>query len=338
MINRHTPVAHAAYLDLLRSWQDETVSEIRGAPTPVKRNGKTYWYDSYRIGQEVRKTYIGEDSPELRERLNRKKALATASQDRRKHRARLIRILRAEGFLGVDATTGSLLSAMSRAGVFRLGGTIVGTHAFRLYEGTLGVRYSFDQMAQTGDLDIASFERLSLALQDTVSPSLQQVLGDFSFAPVPSLEQEKVWRWQQTRNELLVEFLTPSFEDDEGIRPLPALGVDAHSLHHLNYLIAEPVPAIAVYRSGILVQVPRPERFAIHKLIVADRRRDGADSLKAHKDRMQAEFLIRVLAQDRPDDLKDAYDDALSCGPKWERRIEKSLNLLPGSRDILDGL
>lgn len=338
MINRHTPVAHAAYLDLLRSWQDETVSEIRGAATPVKRNGKTYWYDSYRIGQEVRKTYIGEDSPELRERLNRKKALTAASQDRRKHRARLIRILRAEGFLGVDATTGSLLSAMSRAGVFRLGGTIVGTHAFRLYEGTLGVRYSFDQMAQTGDLDIASFERLSLALQDTVSPPLQQVLGDFSFAPVPGLEQEKVWRWQQTRNELLVEFLTPSFEDDEGIRPLPALGVDAHSLHHLNYLIAEPVPAIAVYRSGILVQVPRPERFAIHKLIVADRRRDGADSLKAHKDRMQAEFLIRVLAQDRPDDLKDAYDDALSSGPKWGQRIEKSLKLLSGSRDILNGL
>jgi len=322
----------------LRSWQDETVSEIRGAPTPVKRNGKTYWYDSYRIGQEVRKTYIGEDNPELRERLNRKKALTAASQDRRKHRARLIRILRAEGFLGVDATTGSLLSAMSRAGVFRLGGTIVGTHAFRLYEGTLGVRYSFDQMAQTGDLDIASFERLSLALQDTVSPPLQQVLGDFSFAPVPGLEQEKVWRWQQTRNELLVEFLTPSFEDDEGIRPLPALGVDAHSLHHLNYLIAEPVSAIAVYRSGILVQVPRPERFAIHKLIVADRRRDGADSLKAHKDRMQAEFLIRVLAQDRPDDLKDAYDDALSSGPKWGQRIEKSLKLLPGSRDILNGL
>ena len=338
MINRHTPVAHAAYLDLLRSWQDETVSEIRGAATPVTRNGKTYWYDSYRIGQEVRKTYIGEDSPELRERLNRKKALTAASQDRRKHRARLIRILRAEGFLGVDATTGSLLSAMSRAGVFRLGGTIVGTHAFRLYEGTLGVRYSFDQMAQTGDLDIASFERLSLALQDTVSPPLQQVLGDFSFAPVPGLEQEKVWRWQQTRNELLVEFLTPSFEDDEGIRPLPALGVDAHSLHHLNYLIAEPVPAIAVYRSGILVQVPRPERFAIHKLIVADRRRDGADSLKAHKDRMQAEFLIRVLAQDRPDDLKDAYDDALSSGPKWGQRIEKSLKLLSGSRDILNGL
>ena len=309
MISRHSTTAHAAYHDLLRSLMDEAVSDIRGTPTRVDRNGKIYWYDSYRIGSDVRKTYIGEDSPELRDRLDRLTSLRTEVDERRKHRTRLIRILRAEGFLGVDAATGSLMSALARAGVFRLGGTIVGTHAFRLYEGLLGIRYQFDDMAQTGDIDIASFERLSLALEDIVAPPLQEVLSDFSFAPVPSLDGNKVWRWQQTRNDLMVEFLTPSFQAEEGIRPLAALGVDAQSLHHLNYLIAEPVKAVAVYRSGILVQIPRPERYAIHKLIVADRRRGGADSLKAEKDRLQAAFLIEVLAKDRPDELLEAYQD-----------------------------
>jgi len=338
MISRHSTTAHAAYHDLLRSLMDEAVSDIRGTPTRVDRNGKIYWYDSYRIGSDVRKTYIGEDNPDLRDRLDRLKSLRAEVDARRKHRTRLIRILRAEGFLGVDAATGSLMSALASSGVFRLGGTIVGTHAFRLYEGLLGIRYQFDDMAQTGDIDIASFERLSLALEDIVAPPLQEVLSDFSFAPVPSLDGNKVWRWQQTRNDLMVEFLTPSFQAEEGIRPLAALGVDAQSLHHLNYLIAEPVKAVAVYRSGILVQIPRPERYAIHKLIVADRRRGGADSLKAEKDRLQAAFLIGVLAEDRPDELLEAYQDALEMGPKWAERLVTTLRSIPKTQQVLDRL
>jgi hypothetical protein len=338
MIARHSAISHASYHDLLRSLLDEAVSDIRGTPTRVVRNGKVYWYDSYRVGLDVRKNYIGEDSPELQKRLKQIKNLRADKKTRQKHRTRLIRILRAEGFLGVDVATGSLLAAMANAGVFRLGGTIVGTHAFRLYEGILGVRFSFDQMAQTGDIDITSFERLSLALDDVVSPPLQDVLGDFSFTAVPNIDHNKAWRWRQTKNELLVEFLTPSFQEAEGIRPLAALGIDAQSLHHLNYLIAKPIKAVAVYRSGVLVQIPRPERFAIHKLIVADRRRDGPDSLKAHKDRLQAAFMITILTEDRPDELKEAFTDAIGSGPKWQQRLDQSLKHLPDTRRLLMGL
>jgi hypothetical protein len=51
------------------------------------------------------------------------------------------------------------------------------------------------------------------------------------------------------------------------------------------------------------VQIPRPEKFAIHKLIVADRRRDGPGSFKADKDRQQAAFIIETMAEDRPFDI-----------------------------------
>ncbi|MBU2936399.1 MULTISPECIES: nucleotidyltransferase family protein [Pacificibacter] len=338
MINRHSTTAHAAYHDLQRSLLDASISSMRGTPTRVVRNHKTYWYDSYRIGTDVRKTYIGEETPELLDRLDRLKSLRQDNDDQRKQRTRLIRILRAEGFQGVDAATGSLLSALANAGVFRLGGTVVGTHAFRLYEGVLGVQYRFDEMAQTGDIDIASFEQLSLALDDVVAPPLQQVLGEFSFTPVPSLQGNKIWRWRQTRNDLMVEFLTPSFQENEGIRPLAALGVDAQSLHHLNYLIADPIKAVVVYRSGVLVQIPRPERFAIHKLIVADRRRKGDDRLKAEKDRLQASFLINVLAEDRPDELWEAYQEARDIGPKWCTRLDATLDRLPHIRTTLERL
>ncbi len=315
---------------------DDAVSDIRGTPTRVERNGKIYWYDTYRIGSDVKKRYIGEDREELRGRLDQHKALRAQQEERRRNRTRLVRLLRAEGFLGLDSATGSLLSALAASGVFRLGGTIVGTHAFRLYEGELGVRFDMDMTAHTDDIDIASFTRLSLALDDTASPPLKDVLRDFDFAALPSLNAGRTWRWKQTRGDTLVEFLTPSFGEDESLRELAALGVDAQGLHHLNYLIAEPIKAAVTYRSGVLVQIPQPERYAIHKLIVADRRRPGEDALKSEKDRRQAAFLIDVLAQDRPDELRDAYDDALSRGRKWRARLDASLKRMPKTQSVLE--
>ena len=312
--------------------------DVRGTPTKVTRGGKSYWYDTFRVGTDVRKAYIGEDTPELVTRLERLSELRAQAEERQANRTRLIRILRAEGFMRIDAATGSLMSAMAKAGVFRLGGTIVGTHAFRLYEGELGLRYRFDDTAQTRDMDIASFERLSLALEDVVSPRLQDVFRNFAFAPVPSLKPENVWRWKQTRNELMVEFLTPSFEADETVKPLAALGVDAHSLHHLNYLIQDPIKAAVPYRSGVLVQIPQPERYAIHKLIVADRRQGGPNALKSGKDRAQAAFLINALAEDRPDELREAYDSAKSAGPKWDMRLNTTLEKMPETRATLNKL
>ena len=329
---RHSVTAHAAYHDLLHSLRDESVANIRGTPTRVTRNGRTYWYDSYRVGTDVLKTYIGEDSPAIAARLASHAALRALADERRKHRARLIRILKAEGFVGVDAGTGSLLAAMAGAGVFRLGGTLVGTVAFKLYEGELGLRYRFDDLSQTNDIDIASFERLSLALDDTVSEPVENVLAGFKFAPVPSLERHQTWRWRQTRDETFVEFLTPSFDETEGLKPLAALGVHAQSLHFLNYILAEPIHVAVPYRNGVLVQLPRPERFAIHKLIIADRRQEGPDGLKAEKDRRQAKFLIDALAIDRPDDLREAAEDACGRGPAWRQRLDATLKRMPDVR------
>ena len=214
----------------------------------------------------------------------------------------------------------------------------MGTHFYRLYEGILGARFSFDRMAQTGDIDINCFERVSLALDDVVSPPIQDFLGDFSFSVVPNIDCNKVWRWRQTKNELLVEFLTPSFQETKGIVPLEVIGVNAQSLHYLNYLIADPIKAVAVYRSGVLVQIPRPERFAIHKLIVAGRRREGSDSLKAHKDRLEAAFLITILTEDRPDEIERGIRRCISSGPKWQQRLDQSLKHIPDTRKLLMGL
>lgn len=333
----HSQIGVSAYSDLLRLLQDDQVADLRGTAVKVTVKGRAYWYDKYRLGTEMAQRYIGPETPELNARLERAAELKAEADQRRKSQTRLIRILRAEGYASTDQQTGSLLNAFSRSGVFRLGGTLIGTVAFRHYEGELGVSLGFDRLAQTGDIDIGSFERLSFAIGDQVETPLEQVFSDLKFKPAPSLETGRTWRWLQSGGEALVEFLMPA-TGEEGVRDLPALGVSARALRHLDYLLADPIPAVALYRSGVLIQIPRPERFAIHKLIVAERRAGGVDAAKATKDRAQAAFLIEVLAETRPDELREAYETALSRGANWQRRVEASLKRLPVTAERLDQL
>jgi hypothetical protein len=330
-------IAMSAYTDLVRLLKDDALSGVEGKPTLKHRGEKAYWYAARRVGTEMRFVYIGEDTDETRSRIDRIENLRVTAKERQKERSRLVRLLRAEGMTPTDRATGSILSAMADAGTFRLGGTLVGTSAFRLYEGELGVRLPLGGMANTGDIDIAQFEKLSVALQDQVDPSLARTFSMLKFDPLPAVESGQTWRWAQGGSGQLVEFLTPAF-GEETIRDLPALGVNAQALNYLNYLIAEPIHAAALYRSGVLVQVPRAERYAIHKLIIADRRRHGAGRLKASKDREQAAFLIEVLAEDRPDDLSRAHTAALDVGRRWREHIANSLKRMPETREILNGI
>lgn len=328
-------IATSAYTDLVRLLKDDEMSGAEGKPTLKRRGHKAYWYAARRVGSQMRFLYIGEDSEETRARIDRIEELRATAKARQAERSRLVRLLRAEGMTPTDRATGSILSAMAEAGAFRLGGTIVGTNAFRLYEGELGIRLPLGGMASTGDIDIAQFEKLSVALEDRVDTGLAETFSTLKFDPMPALDAGRTWRWAQGGSGQLVEFLTPAF-GAETIRDLPALGVSAQALNYLNFLIAEPIYAAAIYRSGVLVQLPRPERYAIHKLIVADRRRDGAGSLKASKDREQAAFLVEALAEDRPDDLSRAYAAALEVGPRWREHIANSLKRMPDTTDILN--
>ncbi len=330
-------IAMSAYTDLVRLLKDDAMSGVEGQPILKQRGNKAYWYAARRVGSEMRFFYVGEDTDETRARIDRIENLRATAKERQDERSRLIRLLRAEGMTPTDRATGSILSAMASAGTFRLGGTVVGTNAFRLYEGELGIRLPLGGMASTGDIDIAQFEKLSVALEDQVNPGLAETFSALKFAPLPGLDPARTWRWAQGGSGQLVEFLTPAF-GEETIRDLPALRVSAQALNYLNFLIAEPIQAAAIYRSGVLVQVPRPERYAIHKLIIADRRRDGAGTLKASKDREQAAFLIEAMAEDRPDDLSRAYVTAKEVGPRWRDHIANSLKRMPDTMNILDSV
>ena len=77
-----------------------------------------------------------------------------------------------------------------------------------------------------------------------------------------------------------------------------------------------------------LVRVPRPERYAIHKILVAARR-TGRNNAKRRKDLAQAVALLEVLVEESPVALGEAYRAVRKRGPTWRRLIATSAPHLP---------
>jgi hypothetical protein len=328
---------HTTYQDLLESHRARAVAEIEGNPFLKELPQGNYWYARQRIGDRPVDRYIGADTAETRERIRH---IRETIEDRKgfpRRCAVLVAQLRAAGLSTPDRQTGSILHAMARVGVFRLGGTLVGTHAFRLYGAELGITFAAT-LAATDDVDIAAFENLKLAISDKVSPPLAETFKALSLSPAPSLDPKgRATKWQMKGGGTTVEFLAPRMQSKREIVRLEPLNVFAQTLPFLNFLIAEPISAVVLYRSGVLVQAPRPERYAVHKLIVAQRR-SRPNLAKAAKDLAQAEALIRVLVEDRPQELLAAYETAMKTGPKWRDTVGASLKQRPEIAKLLKQL
>jgi len=317
-----------AYADLLARVQEDAVLELGGTPVLRERGGRKYWYSVQRLADHTVERYLGPDTEDVRERVERARNVNEDLKRRETQRGRLARMCREGGLPPVDVQTGKVLLALSKAGIFRLRGVLVGTHAFRCYAGLLGVEIP-EARAATEDIDVAAFHSVSVALGDRLDPALAEALKRIGpFIARPGLHRPAT-AWRDQESGVLVELLTPN-EGPDRTEPLelPALGAYALPLRFLDYLIHEPAQAVALYRSGVLVNVPRPARYAIHKLIVATRRASSA-AAKARKDIEQSAALIRVLAEDRPDELEDAFAEACERGPSWRDAIGRGVRRLP---------
>lgn len=326
---RRFPLAvQTTYADLLARLEEDSVLDLHGSHVLKTRGGRRYWYAVHRLADRRIDRYIGPDSKETRAGIRRAEAVKDDLRQREKERSRLVRMCRESGSPSVDGATGKVLLALAKAGVFRLRGVLVGTHAFRCYPAMLGVEIP-ESRAVTEDIDVAAFRSVSIALDDRLDPALGDALRQIGpFDARPSLHKRPT-AWRNKSSGALVELLTPNEgpDSDEPVE-LPALGAYATPLRFLDFLIHQPATAAVLYRSGVLVNVPRPAQYAIHKLIVATRRAQGA-TIKARKDIEQSGALIRVLAVDRPDELLAAFSDARNRGPSWRQAVEAGTRRLP---------
>jgi hypothetical protein len=304
---------YAELLDQMIPAEAEAVAEgaLSGSFTSKNIKGNTYWYLQRSEGSKVRQIYLGPDSPELHGWMEKVTRTQTISKTDHAARVRLGKMLASGGASSEPAAILKVLKMLSESRVFHLGGLLVGTLAFRAYANVFGIRFEKAAL-QTQDVDIAHDRAIGVALaRDTSSVELEEIIerSGLNLHPVPPLDRKQPSTAFKVRGrDLRVDFLTPMVgRETSEAAFLPAFGLSAKPLRFLDYLIEDPMQAVVFGADVVLVNIPAPARFAFHKLWIS-LHRPPTFQAKARKDRIQAEQLIEVLIDDRPDDLREAWD------------------------------
>lgn len=121
-----------------------------------------------------------------------------------------------------------------------------------------------------------------------------------------------------SHEDLILEFLVP--EKGRGVDgpvPLPSLGMNAVALRFLNFLTDN---TIEVKVEDFVVTLPHPANFALHKLIVSQRR---IKEEKAVKDKDAAISIIKAfMANNGAPALREAF---CKVPVKWQKKIIEGL-------------
>lgn len=127
--------------------------------------------------------------------------------------------------------------------------------------------------------------------------------------------------------DLIIEFIVPARgKDSDKPFPIDELGINAQSLRFVDALFRAP---INILFDDVKVNIPHPADFALHKLLIANRRKQKE---KAEKDRIQARALLRALAEfNEIETVRAIYH---SMPKSWKKKIcQELLNL--GENNIL---
>lgn len=316
----------------------KSFSDLKGTFTARERGDGIYWYfrTTGGIGSNLKDFYIGPDDDKTRAILESYQAGRPDAEARAERIRRLSAMLRGGDLMVTDTETTRIILGFAQAGVFRLGGVMVGTHAFAAIGNALGVRWPTG--LKTTDIDFGAFaKRIDLGIPQTpqTMASVPRVIEALGMGFVPSLHLSLKHRESQSTSftipgsEWRIDLLTATMGAnlDQPIQ-IPRLGAYAQPLPFMDYLLEKTMDAVIIGNTAVLVRVPEPSRFAVHKLLVASNR--GPESaLKADKDRLQSALLMAHLENEWPGNLTLAAEEALARGPGWAKRMRQEAERLP---------
>src|ERR1700722_1586790 len=316
MTNLTTPLERA--LTLIFSELERSASEqlevLLGTPgTLAERTNETgtrFWVHRYSDALNRRQEiYVGKvDDPEIERRISSlREMIVTANATITR-----VRLLARAGFATIDRKAYFTLASLHNRGLFRAGALLVGSHAYGALLNALGVRAT---PFATEDVDIARREALAIPGIPGFLDMLRAT--GIEFFEVPSLDRRQRGTSFKERggSNFRVDLLVPSADDNYPTVPVPELKAHAQGLPYLAYLLAasQEIPVLSSHGS-VMVRVPVPERYAIHKLIISQLRHKT--SSKPEKDLRQAAVLIEALVERYP----GAIEDAASMIPKSAAR------------------
>jgi hypothetical protein len=301
LFSAHPLVLETAYSDLKRlaSEQREILVGTPGSVSVREVNGRPFLYRQFYDAQgKKRSDYlgpVGDAEAEARAAATRE-AIETTSD--LLVRARL---LARQGYVRVDTKSGAVIAAVAHRGLFRAGAVLVGSHAYGVLLNELGARAA---PFATGDVDLARGERL--AMEGNLARMLEE--SHLPLTPVPGFDRtSKPTSFKAPGREgLRVDLLVPTAESEIGVRAVPELDAHATAVPQLSYVLQEAMDAIVLGREAVPpVRVPRPERFAWHKMLVSQLRTSTSD--KRTKDIHQAAVIFAVLAEKEHGALAEAW-------------------------------
>jgi hypothetical protein len=321
--------AQTAYAELLESARVQdlhrSIANLSGSFAAKQIKGRKYWYYQYRdVDGSVRQIYVGPDAEEVRALMERAKEKPSRALEP------LARSAIALGCARILPKHFRIIRRLSEYGFFHAGGVLIGTHAFLAHGNMLGVRWR--DGAQTLDIDFAhAGKNISLALPTTIKVDVHKALQslEMGFLPMASFDGHTGATYlNPAEPELRVDFVTPLNRAGEKPFNLPNLNVALQPLRFMEFALEHPTQAAVFHEEGaVIVNVPAPIRYALHKLLVWGEREE-AFRTKAAKDLLQSAALISHLKEHRLIEIREAWTELLGRGKGWRKRAEEGVKAL----------
>lgn len=296
------------------------LQDMRPASISTKTvDGKKYLYAVEKDGKARIQRFLGPAaSASAQEHAERLKRVAEEAKQLRS----TVTLLKNARVPGPSLLLGRILEVVANAGLFNRGVTLVGSAAYQTYCCIVG-SYLPAATLITNDVDLSLAEFVASQEEEGIEKILKR--ADPTIEP-HWFTGDKLPRVYKTASGFMIDFLTTLRRGKRAGEPIPvkSLGCSAVPLSFQEYPVEDTIETVSLYGTGVLVRVPAPIKFAIHKLIVAQRR-GRTDVAKKQKDLKQALELIDIFLETDEGALQDALDEARDRGSSWKSAINASL-------------
>ncbi|MCZ8130330.1 MAG: nucleotidyltransferase domain-containing protein [Steroidobacteraceae bacterium] len=320
-----TLTAQTAYAQLLdaalAAEHLRSVADLKGSFAAKTVRGRVYWYYQYtEPSGKLRQVYVGPDGEPVQRLMQRKAEPGTADSLQPLARSAL-----ALGCAGALPRHYRVIRRLADYGFFAAGGVLVGTHAFLSFANQLGVRWH--DAARTQDVDFAhAGKSVSILLPSTVEVRTADAIAslEMGFLPIGALGTDKGAGFLIPREPgFRLDFLTTLHHGGNAPFEHPRLHVTLQPLRFMEFALEGVGQAVLFAEEGaVVVNLPDPARYAIHKLIIAGERRSSS-GIKARKDVAQAAHLLAYLWPLQRSRAEAAAEDAHSRGKAWSSRLAR---------------
>jgi len=189
----------------------------------------------------------------------------------------------------------------------------------------LGLKWG--DSSRTQDIDFAhAGKNVALALPSNLEVNTHSAIESLQMGllPISGLKGKAGATYLAPRDpSFRLDFLTTLHRGGEKKYEHPQLHVTLQPLKFMEYSLVQVQQAVLFNMEGaVVVNIPHPARFALHKLIVYGER-EGTFASKAGKDLVQAASLLRYFKENRTWEIKAAYEDLINRGKGWVSRFER---------------